>query len=144
MTNEQIFKVIDKDGVDVTALFSTEATEQTEVGIERGTSRPTSVKTLNGTQSYQSQGFSGSGTRYSGYIFNTTDYPNKFRFNFTKGGFACLLINNPKDPATVAYTVNLPLDRSPYTFENGEGYHFYFGVDNPKSGQTYKVTKLKS
>lgn len=100
-----------------------------------GTTPPTSLKWLRFGESYQSNGFSGSGTRYGGYIFGLSD-SNKAKFTFKLGGFGCFITDRP-DPGAIVDYYNLPLSGSPYTLET-DGY-FYFVVDNPINGQTYNV-----
>ncbi|MGM0124036.1 hypothetical protein IGI37_001410 [Enterococcus sp. AZ194] len=100
-----------------------------------GTTPPTSLKWLRFGESYQSNGFSGSGTRYGGYIFGLSD-SNKAKLTFKLGGFGCFITDRP-DPGAIVGYYNLPLSGSPYTLET-TGY-FYFAVDNPVNGQTYNV-----
>lgn len=105
-----------------------------------GAFHPTSVKNLNNSASYQSDGFSGSGRRYSGYTFKTTNSSGKFKITFTKGGFGVNTHTWAGTPADVFESYNLPLSGSPYTFTTKA--YFYFLVDNPNAGQTYHVQAI--
>ena len=102
----------------------------------RGIYPPTTVKWINNSASYQSEGFSGSGTRYGGYSFSSST-TNNFRLTLKLGGFGVNVIANPGNPSNVSQHYNLPLSGSPYTI-NTAGY-FYFLVDNPNTGQNYHV-----
>lgn len=104
--------------------------------VGRATVPPTTVKWLNNSASYQSEGFSGSGTRYGGYSFSSST-TNNFRLTLKLGGFGVNVIANPGNPSNVSDYYNLPLSGSPYTL-NTAGY-FYFLVDNPNTGQNYHV-----
>lgn len=104
-------------------------------------SYPTSIKYLSSTATYQSNGFSGSGRRYSGYTFKAKNGTGKFKITFSKGGFGVNTHTWGGTPADVAESYNLPLSGSPYTFTTK--YFFYFLVDNPKTGQTYNIKAIK-
>lgn len=135
-TNEIPNKTIiyDKDGKEV------KPTNQYKE-ILRGVSPPTTVKWLNNSASYQSDGFSGSGRRYSGYSFGTMNSSETFKLTFRIGGFGVNTFSNPNDPGHVIESYNLPLSGSPYTFYTP--YYFYFLVDNPRSGQTYHLRAIQ-
>lgn len=102
---------------------------------------PTSLKTLNNSQSYQSNGFSASGRRYSGYTFTTNNSSGKFKLTFKKGGFGVRTHTWAGTPGDVFESYNLPLSGSPYTLITD--HYFYFVVDNPNAGQTYNVSAIK-
>lgn len=102
---------------------------------------PTKIKRLNNAASYQSSGFSASGRRYSGYTFTTDNDSGKFKLTFKKEGFGVRTHAWAGYPGNVLESYNLPLDGSPYTLITKA--YFYFVVDNPNSGQTYKVTEVK-
>ncbi|MBU5265499.1 hypothetical protein [Virgibacillus proomii] len=102
---------------------------------------PTKVKYLNNSATYQSNGFSGSGRRYSGYTFTTKNASGKFKLTFKKGGFGVNTHTWASSPLDVSESYNLPLSGSPYTLITKK--YFYFLVDNPKKGQTYKVSAIK-
>jgi len=101
-----------------------------------GTQIPTSIKKLKHGESYQSNEFSGSGTRYSGYAFQIEGIDHA-TLTFKKGGFAFSMYNyvTGEDMGWA----NLPLDKSPYTIVGVKQKRFYFIVDNPNKGQTYNV-----
>lgn len=102
---------------------------------------PTKVKYLNNSDSYQSNEFSASGRRFSGYTFTTRNTSKKFKLTFKKGGFGLRThtwLNTPED---VDEYYNLPLSGSPYTIITSK--YFYFVVDNPNKGQTYSVAAIK-
>lgn len=127
-TSEQTV-IYDKDGTEV--MPSNQYKE-----VMRGIYPPTTVKWINNSASYQSEGFSGSGTRYGGYSFSSST-TNNFRLTLKLGGFGVNVIANPGNPSNVSQHYNLPLSGSPYTI-NTAGY-FYFLVDNPNTGQNYHV-----
>lgn len=106
----------------------------------RGAYEPTTVKYLNNSESYQSDGFSGSGRRYSGYTFKTNNSSGKFKLTFAKGGFGVNTHTWSGTPADVFESYNLPLSGSPYTIITK--LYFYFLVDNPNAGQTYHVQAI--
>lgn len=128
VTSEQT-GIYDKDGTEV--MPSNQYKE-----VIRGIYPPTTVKWINNSASYQSEGFSGSGTRYGGYSFSSRT-TNNFRLTLKLGGFGVNVIANPGNPSNVSQHYNLPLSGSPYTI-NTAGY-FYFLVDNPNTGQNYHV-----
>ncbi|OJG72173.1 hypothetical protein RV11_GL003144 [Enterococcus phoeniculicola] len=101
----------------------------------KGTEPPTKLHWVNFGHPYFSDPFTGSGTRYSGYIFGL-DNSDKCKLDFELGGFMIFVTDRP-DPGAILYSVNLPLENAPYHVETG-GY-FYFAVDNPKKGQTYTI-----
>lgn len=106
----------------------------------RATTPPTSIKWMSASASYLSNPFSGSGRRYGGYVFISNHSSDKFKLTFSKGGFGMNVLLQPGDPNSVIESYNLPLSGSPYTSTIHKG--FYFLVDNPNSGQTYRVTSI--
>lgn len=104
-----------------------------------GTNAPTASKWLNVGQSYLSQPFSGSGRRYGGYIFGLNG-TNNVQIELKIGGFG-VNVTDRFDPGAVIHRYNLPLNHSPYKLTN-VGF-FYFLVDNPKNGQTYRVKPVR-
>ena len=101
---------------------------------------PDSTKWLNNGASYQSNGFSGSGRRYGGYLFNSST-TNTFKITFKKGGFAAHHTSTSAYPGNVEEYFNLPLSGLPYTMKTTKW--FYFVVDNPNAGQTYHVRAIE-
>lgn len=138
-TNIDEIVIYDKFGEKITP--SNELFINSQEDLIRGVNPPTTVKWLNNSATYQSDGFSGSGRRYSGYTFSTSNSSGKFKLTFRTGGFGVNVIANPGDPWNVSQSYNLPLSGSPYTLITS-GY-FYFLVDNPRSGQTYHVGAIR-
>ncbi|NWN86894.1 MAG: hypothetical protein HLX47_13585 [Staphylococcus sp.] len=58
-----------------------------------------------------------------------------------KGGFGVNTHTWAQTPLDVFESFNLPLSGSPYTIRTHQ--YFYFLVDDPNPGQTYKVTAIK-
>ncbi|HLR10322.1 MAG TPA: hypothetical protein VK120_02970 [Sporosarcina sp.] len=106
-----------------------------------GAYHPTSIKYLSNTATYQSNEFSGSGRRYSGYTFKAQNGTGTFKLTFKKGGFGVNTHTWGGTPADVSESYNLPLSGSPYTLTT-KGF-FYFLVDNPNPGQTYHIRAIK-
>lgn len=132
-SNSSDVVIYDKFGIEVSPEISSNL-------VTRAVVPPTTVKWLNNSASYQSENFSGSGTRYSGISFSSST-TNNFRLTFRLGGFGVNTIANPGNPSNVSQRYNLPLSGSPYTI-NTSGY-FYFLVDNPRTGQNYHVQGIQ-
>lgn len=134
--NQPAITIYDKDG------HLVQPNEQTNdnLPLPLAVYAPTTVKYLNNTQSYQSEEFSGTGRRYSGYTFKTNNTSGKFKLTFKKGGFGVNTHTWANTPNDVFESYNLPLSGSPYTIITKV--YFYFLVDNPNAGQTYHVQAM--
>lgn len=103
----------------------------------KANTRPTSIWRIKKHASYFSNGFTGSGRRYGGYLF-VGNGTKKFKISVNKGGFGLYTTTTPGNPVNISSYFNLPLSGSPYTMNTGT--YFYFFADNPVSGQNYHVT----
>ena len=121
--------IFDKDGNEVPAT----EIPQTPGIQPRSATQPTTVKYLSKGQSYWSEDFSASGMRYSGYMFSLTGTKN-VRITANKGAFTLYITDRPEAGAVVN-TYYLTPSGSPYRFVTDQW--FYFGVNNPISGQNY-------
>ncbi|MFX3618647.1 MAG: hypothetical protein ACE3JK_14155 [Sporolactobacillus sp.] len=68
----------------------------------------------------------------------TSNTSGKFKITLKSGGFDVDTLLNPGDLGSVVERINLSLSGSPYTATIHRV--FFFLVDNPNSGQMYRVT----
>ncbi|RFA35957.1 hypothetical protein CAI16_05845 [Virgibacillus dokdonensis] len=77
----------------------------------------------------------------AGIHVTTNNSSKKFRITLKKGGFGVNTHTWGQTPLDVFESFNLPLSGSPYTIRTHQ--YFYFLVDDPNPGQTYKVTAIR-
>lgn len=99
----------------------------------RSATQPTRVKYLSKGQSYWSEDFSASGMRYGGYMFTLSGTKN-VHVTANKGAFTIYFTDRPEANAVVRPGYLTP-SGSPYRVVTDQW--FYFGVNNPISGQNY-------
>ena len=99
----------------------------------RSATQPKTVKYLSKGQSYWSEDFSASGMRYGGYMFTLSGTKN-VHVTANKGAFTIYFTDRPEANAVVR-TGYLTPSGSPYRIVTDQW--FYFGVNNPISGQNY-------
>ncbi|WP_270262553.1 hypothetical protein [Lactobacillus panisapium] len=102
-----------------------------------GKNVPTKIKYIKGGQFYESNPFTGSGTRYSGYIYKLKGI-YEVHIAAINGNFK-LHLSYSSTGLPVAYTSTLKANEGPYMVAMASSLYFYLSVKNPKNHQYYEI-----
>jgi len=106
--------------------------------LPQGTSIPTSSYTLNGAI-YTSEGFSGSGMRYSGYCFVYGDYSSHPQFGVRANKAAFTFITRRGTTQVGSYSVSKDDGFHFYPSTNSGNLNGYLSISNPPTGCNYDI-----